>query len=175
MSEPETARETHVSAYFDSELDAPSMQEVERALAGDPGLAEDLEDFGHLKSAIVAELEREAADVPAARFEQVWDEVERGIRSSAASEATPVSGGLAGALASLWSSWRAPLMVGAAAGIVGIVVLQGPDGETEPGRMAQGPDPVEAVQPTPKTPAPVVVEAEAPAAGALVSLSLIHI
>ena len=59
MSEPETARETHVSAYFDSELDAPSMQEVERALAGDPGLAEDLEDFGHLKSAIVAELERD--------------------------------------------------------------------------------------------------------------------
>jgi anti-sigma factor RsiW len=140
MSEPENARETQISALFDSELDEATRAEVERALAMDPSLAEDLEDFGHLKSAIVADLEHEAAEIPGARFEQVWDEIERGISASSATRTEEVAAP-AGFFETFLRGWRAPLMVGAAATcVVGFIVLGSPSDEGGAGMVATAPD-----------------------------------
>ena len=90
MSTPDDARETQMSAYFDGELDDAARDEFEAAAAADPALQAMLDDFAHLQTAVRADLEAEAAGVPAARFEQVWDEVERAIsRAPAAMEPTP--------------------------------------------------------------------------------------
>ncbi len=168
MSEPQNARETQVSALFDSELDEATSAEVERALADDPMLSEDLEDFGHLKRAIVADLEREASEVPGARFEQVWDEIERGIAASTA-ESVQENRGLRGLFETLLSGWRAPLTVGAAACVVAVVVFRGPSDGDDGGLVATAPDAVETAGPAAEAPPTPGVKEAPPAAGTLVS------
>lgn len=168
MSEPENARETQISALFDSELDQATRAEVEGALAMDPSLAEDLEDFGHLKSAIVADLEHEAAEIPGARFEQVWDEIEREIAASTATRTEQVAAP-AGFFETFWRSWRAPLMVGAAACVVGFIVFGSPSDEGNTGMVATAPDaPPSEKAPPVEVPIPEATGAQ-PSGGTLVS------
>ncbi|MEZ4430180.1 MAG: hypothetical protein R3A51_21065 [Nannocystaceae bacterium] len=46
-------------------------------LADDPELKAELAELGLLRQAVITSLEAEAAAVPEARFEQIWDEIER--------------------------------------------------------------------------------------------------
>lgn len=130
MSTPDDARETQMSAYFDGELDDAARDEFEAAAAADPALQAMLDDFAHLQTAVRADLEAEAADVPAARFEQVWDEVERAIsRAPAAMEPTPT---LMERLGALLGGWRAPAALAAGACAVAFVIYGPQGGSPEP-------------------------------------------
>lgn len=131
MSNPDDARETQMSAYFDGELDDAARAEFEAAVAADPALQAMLDDFAHLQTAVRADLEAEAAGVPAARFEQVWDEVERAISRAPATVASNPT--LLERLGALLGGWRAPAAVAVGACAVAFVIYG-------PNAGAPGPD-----------------------------------
>jgi negative regulator of sigma E activity len=123
-----------LSAYFDDELTPQQAEAVKLALAEDPGLREQHADFGLLGGALRASLESEAQAVPAARFEQIWDEIDRAIERDARLQAE------ANHNASIWTRlWgalrplRVPALAAAAAAAVAIVVLgRGADDTNKP-------------------------------------------
>ncbi|HEY8379259.1 MAG TPA: hypothetical protein VIK91_22350 [Nannocystis sp.] len=108
-------------AYHDGELTPEERVAVERILAQDPRASAYLAGLKSLHSAIVAGLEAEAARVPEARFEQVWDEIERALDDEQRQAKAPP------ALPSLWERLREvlrPLFVPAASvGAVAAVAL----------------------------------------------------
>jgi len=123
-------------AFLDGELSAPERAEVERLLTNDPQASAYLAGLKALQSAVVTGLEAEAAKVPEARFEQIWDEIERtldrDLRLQKAPEPAP----------SLWARLGGllrPLFVpvASAAAVAGLVAVlwsggDGGDVRTEP-------------------------------------------
>jgi negative regulator of sigma E activity len=115
-----------LSAYFDEELSPEQAAAIERALAEDPLLRTEHEQFGLLRGTLRAALEAEAQAVPAARFEQIWDEIDRAIERDARLQAE------ADRHASIWTRlWaavrpvRVPVLAAAAAAAVVAVVMIG--------------------------------------------------
>src|SRR5690242_3407196 len=89
--------EEQLSAYIDGELSPAERAEVDQWLARDPQARALVAEFGLLRGAVTAGLEAEAEKVPQARFEQIWDEIDRALdRETAAVPSTP-------ATLSLWS------------------------------------------------------------------------
>lgn len=141
-----------LSAYFDEELTAEQAEAVALALAEDPQLRSEHAQLGTLGGVLRSALEVEAQAVPAARFEQIWDEIDRAIERDARLQAE------ANRNASIWTRlWaalrpvRVPVLAAAAAAAVAIVVLG--RGAEAPNNPESTPSVAETSQPTP---APVV-------------------
>lgn len=94
-----TISEQQLSAYFDGELSPAEHAEVEQWLVREaetpagtgPSGRAILGELGLMRDALGASLNAEAARVPEARFEQIWDEIDRALdRDTAAHQpATP--------------------------------------------------------------------------------------
>lgn len=74
-----TGTEEQLSAYIDGELSPAERAEVDLWLARDPKARALVAEFGLLRGAVAAGIEAEAAKVPEARFEQIWDEIDRAL------------------------------------------------------------------------------------------------
>ena len=148
MTEP-TFDPQQLHAFLDGELSAPERAEVERVLAENRDASAYFAGLQALQGAVVAGLEAEAAAVPEARFEQIWDEIERtldrDLRLQKAPDPAP----------SMWARFRAafrPLVVpvASAAAVAGLVVaLWGGQGAVESGPNAA---PIMAAKPAPEQP-----------------------
>ncbi|MDC0719801.1 anti-sigma factor family protein [Nannocystis bainbridge] len=111
-----------LNAYLDGELSAPERADVERLLSANPQASAYLAGLRALQGAVVAGFEAEAAKVPEARFEQIWDEIERtldrDLRLQKAPEPPP----------SLWARLRGALRpvfvpVASVAAVAAVVVV----------------------------------------------------
>jgi anti-sigma factor RsiW len=150
-----------LQAYFDGEMNAAEKERFEAELKQNSELATELAEIGIMRELVVGELEAEAKDVPEARFEQIWDEIDASIdRESRLQES-------AGTRPSLWARVLpflrpAALPMAATAAAAAFVVLvvnaSGDPSNSEPATASN-----EAVQ----APAPKTADAEptAPQAG----------
>ncbi len=66
-------------AYFDDELMPDQAATVAEAIESDPQLQMEHQQLVGLRGTVNASLEAAAAAVPSARFEQIWDEIDRAI------------------------------------------------------------------------------------------------
>ncbi|TPV92277.1 MAG: hypothetical protein B7733_26530 [Myxococcales bacterium FL481] len=145
------ARDERLMAYHDGELSEPDRVAFEREMAGDPQLREQLSALETTRALVVGEALREADDVPQARFEQIWDQVDRELDAPAEAVA-PV------APANRWWRW---LPLAAAAAAAGAVLVIWPRGQ-EPTSASELPP---AIASTPSTPSePAVAQAPPPPA-----------
>jgi len=123
-----------LSAYFDDELTPEQAEAVALALAENPELRSEHTQLGLVGGALRAALEAEAQAVPAARFEQIWDEIDRAIERDARLQAE------ANRNASIWTRlWaalrpvRVPVLAAAGAAALAVVILgQGADEPNNP-------------------------------------------
>lgn len=148
-----------LQAYFDGEMDAAERERFEAELGRQPELKRELADIGIMRELVVGGLEAEAKDVPDARFEQIWDEIDASIdRESRLQES-------AGTRPSVWARVlpflrpaALPLAATAAAAAFVVVVVNasGDPSNSEPATASN--DTVQA--PAPKAAAP---EATGPA------------
>src|SRR5688572_13937968 len=69
----------HLQLYFDGELTGAEAHELAAQIEADPELTTELRQLGILRELIAEGLMRKAAEVPQARFEQLWDEIDRAI------------------------------------------------------------------------------------------------
>ena len=119
--------EEKLSAYFDGELEPAERQEVEQWLAHDAASHATLTELGVMRQAIDASLAAEAAKVPQARFEQIWDEIDRTLDRETAAHMPAV------AAPSLWArmlgvlrpAWVPVAAVGGVAAVLIVVVSSG--------------------------------------------------
>ncbi len=122
--DPET-----LSAYFDGELPPEDAARVEAALRADPAVAREVEDLARVGAAVRACLGAEAREVPEARFEPIWDRIERDIDAQVAQ---PAPGPWARFVTWLRGSHARPAFavagVAAAAAVV-FAVLRAPGGD----------------------------------------------
>jgi len=166
--------EQQLSAYFDGELPPAERAEVEQWLArdaatsgGGPSGRAVLAELGLMRDALGASLSAEAARVPEARFEQIWDEIDRALdRDTAAHQPAAPSPSLwARALGLLRPAW-VPLAAtaGVAAVLVVAVNVGGPTGApANTGELvASKPEPPPAVAPAPVLVAAAEVEPSFP-------------
>lgn len=162
-----TISEQQLSAYFDGELSPAERAEVEQWLARDaaasagPSGRAVLAELGLMRDALGASLNAEAARVPEARFEQIWDEIDRALDrdTSAHQPAAPSPSLWARALGMLRPVW-VPVVATAGVAAVLLAVVNGGAVPTDPSAtntaelVASKPEPRPAV-----TPAPVLVAA----------------
>lgn len=146
-----------LQAFFDGELDEAGAERMARTIDRDPLLRQHLDQMALMRNLVGKSMEMRAVEVPGARFEQIWDEIDRTISQDAARPAN--------APASFWqrvwsalAPFRVPALAAVGAAAVAVVVMQvspGPVNE-EPG-VASVPRTTErtpdVVQPLPK-PAP---------------------
>jgi len=116
-------------AYFDGELPAEERAAVEAALTGDAQAT--LGELALLRQTIVVGREAEAEKIPEARFEQIWDEVERTLVRDARLQQA------ANADTSLWSrisAFMRPLWAptAAMAGVAAAALIYINSGDAEP-------------------------------------------
>jgi len=144
-SKPVTPQD--LSAYFDEELTSEQAEAVAAALAESPELRDEHAQLGLMGGALRAALEAEAQAVPAARFEQIWDEIDRAIERDARLQAE------ANRNASIWTRlWaalrpiRVPVLAAAGAAALAIVILG--RGADEPNKLESTPSVAEASPPT---------------------------
>lgn len=130
-TEPSTGITPHdLHAYFDDELLPDQAATVAEALEADPALRTEYAQLRGLRSAVDASFEAVAQAVPSARFEQIWDEIDRAIERDARLQAE------ADRNASIWTRlWaairpvRVPVLAAAAAAAVTLLVVDpGADG-----------------------------------------------
>ncbi len=119
----------NLHAYFDGELQGEERKAVEAMLTEDSEAA--LAELSLLRQAISVGLEAEAEKVPEARFEQLWDEVERTLERDARLQQAADSD------VSLWSRVGAffkPLWAptAALAGVAAAAAIYIGSGESEP-------------------------------------------
>lgn len=165
MTELTATHEQRLHAYIDGELSASERAEVEQLLARDAKARAYVDGLRLLQGAFVAGLEAEAAKVPEARFEQIWDEIDRTIAKDGATPA---------AAPSFWSRVRAafkplrvPAMVAAGAAAVAVIGMRLGSGDAvnQDTTVASVPEvaptqPEAKSAPTPPTsPAPAIAEA----------------
>ncbi len=124
---PNSIPEEKLSAYFDGELEPAERQEVEQWLTRDAASHATLTELGVMRQAIDASLAAEAAKVPQARFEQIWDEIDRTLDRETAAHMPAV------AVPSLWArmlgvlrpAWVPVAAVGGVAAVLIVVVSSG--------------------------------------------------
>lgn len=114
--------EEQLSAYFDGELDPGERAQVEQWLARDGAGRAALAELGVMRGAITVSLDAEAAKVPAARFEQIWDEIDRALDRETAAHlpAAPVPSLWARMLGVLRPAW---VPVAAVAGVAAVAIV----------------------------------------------------
>jgi len=127
-----------LAAYFDGEATEADAKAIREAIEGDPDLVAELEQLGVMQELTEASLQAVAAEVPQARFEQIWDQIDSAIEADT-SVAAPVE-----TPANLWERLKAafapvkwPLAAAGAAAVITVLAV-GPDDSTE----ADGTDPI---------------------------------
>ncbi len=70
-------------AYFDGELTGPEASLLADEVAQNPEFADELKELGLFHQVVEASFDSVAQAVPQARFEQIWDEVERTLDADA--------------------------------------------------------------------------------------------
>lgn len=122
-------------AYFDGEVNAEEAAELRRTIEGNADLMAELEQLGVMRDLTAASLRARADEVPQARFEQIWDEIDRAIEADARAQAKAAEGS-----PSLWERlWAAvkpvryPLLAAGAAALVAVVLIQSGDDPTAAG------------------------------------------
>ncbi len=160
-----------LALHFDGESTGAEAHELAAQIDADPELREELAQLGVVRGLVQETLKTKAAEIPQARFEQIWDEIDRQLDREAAA-AGPSAG-------SLWSRvWtalrpvRIPLAAAAAAAAVTLVVVsvmdsdpsdKGVAAENNPGAVASAQEP--AAEQEPETaPAPGTGSKDAPSA-----------
>lgn len=118
--------------YFDGELTGAEAQELAAQIEAQPELAAELDKLGSLQRVVGAALMHKADEVPQARFEQLWDEIDRSIdreesrQRVAAAEPPSFWARLRG----LFGPLKVPALAAAAAVVVTVVVMQTGDDAT---------------------------------------------
>lgn len=117
-----TVNEEQLSAYFDGELEPAERAEVEQWLARDAAGRATLAELGVMRDAVGASVAAEAARVPEARFEQIWDQIDRALDRETAAHQPAV------ASPSLWTRMLAVLRpawapVAAVAGVAAVALV----------------------------------------------------
>lgn len=144
-----------LGAYFDGELPADQAEAIARVLESDAQLRAEHLELGALSGAVRATLEVEAQAVPAARFEQIWDEIDRAIERDARLQAE------ADRNASIWTRlWaalrpvRIPVLAATAAAAVTLVIVGNGSDEpnNSPSMASVDQDPTPAPAPAPALP-----------------------
>jgi anti-sigma factor RsiW len=161
-------RDLEIQAYFDGELAPAERERFEAELGRDPALAARIADLEAVRRIVIGGLEAAAREVPDARFEQIWDEIDAGIdRDGRLQEAATKR-------PSLWSRLR-PLLrpavvplaaLGAAAAFV-VVIVSSTEDPSNTGAQTASNDAVPAPEPrtvTPAEPTPAVAEPSPPVA-----------
>lgn len=152
-----------LQAYFDDELGAEERAALEATLAGDPEARLSLEELALLRQAIVGSLEAEAAAVPEARFEQIWDQVDRTLdRDARLQQAAEVNVSIWSRMAAFFRPlWVPTLGVAAATAAIALYVGGGAtqSAENTPTRVASKDEPpAEAAQAPEKETAPALAD-----------------
>jgi len=114
--------EQRLHAYLDGELSPADRAEVDQLLARDAHARAYVDGLRLIGRAVVASSDDEAARVPEARFEQIWDEIERTLDRDLRLQKAPA------AAPSLWERLRGvlrPLLVPtvAVAGVAAVAVV----------------------------------------------------
>lgn len=146
--------------YFDGELTGAEAQELAAQIEAEPELARELEQLGVLRDVVVASLEAKAQEVPSARFEQIWDEIDRALeREARAKESAAPQASIWGRLWTALRPLRMPALATLGAAAVALVAIRvggvGDETTNNPDRVASVPD--AEVVPTPATQGPVEV------------------
>lgn len=159
MTELTATQEQRLHAYLDGELSAAERAEVEQLLARDAKARAYVDGLRLLQGAFVAGLEAEAAKVPEARFEQIWDEIDRALDRDLRQQKAPTPP------PSLWARLGAALRprlvpLAAAAGVAAVALVMW-------GSLGQGPAPANngpMVASNPEPAQPVLADTSIPAA-----------
>jgi anti-sigma factor RsiW len=121
-----TVNEEQLSAYFDGELEPAERAEVEQWLARDAAGRATLAELGVMRDAIGASVAAEAARVPEARFEQIWDEIDRALdRETAAHQPTVTTPSLWTRMLSVLRPAWVPVAAVAGVAVVAVVFVNG--------------------------------------------------
>ncbi len=143
-----------LTLHFDGESTGAEAHELAAQIDADPELREELAQLGIVRGLVQETLKTKAAEIPQARFEQIWDEIDRQLDREAAA-AGPSAG-------SFWSRvWtalrpvRIPLAAAAAAAAVTLVVVsvtddpsdKGVSSENNPGAVASAQEPTAEQEP----------------------------
>lgn len=120
MTEPTAPLDQQrLHAFLDGELSSADRAEVEQLLARDAQARAYVDGLRLMSRAIVASADDEAARVPEARFEQIWDEIERTLDRDLRLQKAPA------AAPSLWERLRGvmrPLLAPAVA-VAGVAAV----------------------------------------------------
>ncbi len=137
-----------LALHFDGEITGAEAHELAAQIDADPELRDELAQLGMVQGLVQETLKRKAAQVSSARFEQIWDEIDRQLDMEAAAT-RPAAG-------SFWSRmWEAirparfPIAAAAAAAAVTLIAVSAsdkdvaadPDGQNNPGAVASVEEP----------------------------------
>lgn len=165
MTDPTANLEQRLHAFLDGELSASERAEVEQILARDANSRAQLDGLRLLQRAVVAGLQAEADKVPEARFEQIWDEIDRELDRDPRLQKAPT------APLSIWARIGAVLRprivpLATAAGVAAVALVtwgalrDGPAPANNEPRVASNPEVHQPV--SSDTPVPVVAPADEP-------------
>ncbi|MBC8072465.1 MAG: hypothetical protein IAG13_29350, partial [Deltaproteobacteria bacterium] len=127
---------------------------VAERLEHEPALQQQLAHMGLMRDLVGRSLEMRAMEVPRARFEQIWDEIDRVIdqetRTARSAAQPPAS--LWARLGAVLRPLRVPLMATAGAAAVALVAINLADSDADP--VNQGPSVASLPEPAAKVIAP---------------------
>lgn len=133
-----------LTAYFDGELADAESERVRAAIDADPALRGEFEQLGLVGALVQHSLARKANQVPQARFEQIWDEIDRAIATGArTSESKEISPSIWGRVWAALKPVRIPIAAAAAAAAVTVFVVGQDDSDPnkEPKVVVEGTNP----------------------------------
>jgi anti-sigma factor RsiW len=146
-----------LQAFFDGELDEAAAERMAQTIDRDPELRRHLDGMALMRDLVGRSMEMRAAEVPRARFEQIWDEIDRSISQESRPAAAPAS-----FWDRVWAAFRPfriPALAAAGAAAVALVALNMGDSgsvnqDMEVASVPKSAEPTpDKVQPAPK-PAP---------------------
>lgn len=132
-----------LAAYFDGEATDAEASAIRRAIDDDPDLAAELEQLGVMQELTQVSLTQAAEEVPQARFEQLWDQIDRAIeQDERLQESANTPAGLWDRLKAAFAPVKWPMAAAGVAAAVTVVVmnsgLDAPEGAPSPAVAEQG-------------------------------------
>lgn len=130
----------HLQLYFDGELTGAEAHELAAQIEADPELSTELRQLGILRDLIAEGLMRKAAEVPQARFEQLWDEIDRAIdRQEREGSGEPHHTSIWSRVLAALRPLRIPIVATAAAAALALVVVNAMGDEDPENKVSDAP------------------------------------
>lgn len=153
-----------LQAFFDGELDEREAERMAKTVDGDPQLRAHLGQMTLMRDLVGRSMEMRAAEVPGARFAQIWDEIDRTISQDATASAAPAS--FWQRVSSALRPFRFPALAAAGAAAIAVVAMQAgaPTPVNQDNGVASVPKTVEPApqevrtRPNPPSPPPAIAE-----------------